>query len=156
MDAVTFDEMRADDAAEVAALAGQLGYPCPAEDILSRMDLFSKEPAEQLRVARLGSRVVGWVHFQLRRSLSTGPRVEIAAVVVEQEQRGKGIGGKLCGLAEEWGRAQGLKRIRLSSRATRTDAHRLYLKLGYLIDKTSHVFSKPLAGKAPESSLHKS
>jgi GNAT superfamily N-acetyltransferase len=145
MDGVTLDEMRADDATEVAILAGQLGYPCSAEEIVSRLALLSEDPAaEQLRVARVGARTVGWVHFQRRRSLSTGPRVEICAVVVEQKSRGKGIGTALLALAEEWGRAQGLKRIRLASRATRPDAHRLYLKLGYTIDKTSHIFVKPL------------
>jgi GNAT superfamily N-acetyltransferase len=144
MDGVTFDEMRAGDAAEVAVLAGQLGYPCSTQEIEARLALLSREPVEQLRVARAGPRVVGWVHFHLQRSLATEWRVEIAAIVVEQEMRGKGIGTALVGLAEEWGRAQGLRRIKLASRATRPDAHRLYLQLGYTIDKTSHIFVKTL------------
>jgi len=140
----TLDKMQEHDAAEVAVLAGQLGYPCSTPEVQARIALFSNEPTEQLRVARKDSHVVGWVHFQLRRSLATEPRVEVAAIVVEQALRGKGIGTALLGLAEDWGRTQGLKRIRLASRVTRPEAHRLYLKLGYTIDKTSHIFVKPL------------
>jgi GNAT superfamily N-acetyltransferase len=144
MDGVTFDEMRAGDAMDVAVLAEQLGYPCAPQDVQARIALFAAGPAEQLRVARIGQRVVGWVHFQLRFSLTTGPRVEISQIVVDQAMRGKGIGSKLLAMAEEWGRAQGLKKIRLASQVKRTATHRLYVRLGYTIDKTSHVFSKPL------------
>jgi len=70
---------------------------------------------------------------------------ELAVIVVDSAYRGRGIGTQLVGLAEEWGRAQGLRRIRLSSRATRPDTHRLYLRLGYTINKTSHIFDKPFA-----------
>jgi GNAT superfamily N-acetyltransferase len=144
MDGATFDEMREGDAAEVAVLAAQLGYPCKAKEVQARIAHFAKEPHEQLRVARMGRRVVGWVHFQLRRSLTTGARVEISQIVVDESLRGKGIGAELVGLAEEWGRAQGLERIRLASQVKRTDTHRFYLRLGYSIDKSSHFFSKPL------------
>jgi len=47
-------------------------------------------------------------------------------------------------LAEEWARERGVRKMKLSSRATRPDAHRLYLNLGYTIVKTSHFFEKPL------------
>jgi GNAT superfamily N-acetyltransferase len=144
MDGVTFDRMQLSDAADVAVLAGQLGYPSTAEDIRARMSLFEREAGEQLRVARLDSKVVGWVHFQLHRSLATEPRVELANVVVDEKLRGRGIGARLVALAEEWGKAQGIRKIRLASRVTRPEAHKLYLRLGYTIEKTSHVFTKPL------------
>jgi GNAT superfamily N-acetyltransferase len=142
---VSFGEMRAGDAADAAVLAAQLGYPCPAADLVKQMEILSKNAAEQVRVARLGPKVVGWIHFQERQSLTSGPRVEISQVVVDETLRGKGIGKGLCALAEEWGRARGLPRIRLASQIKRTQTHQFYLSLGYTIDKTSHVFSKPLA-----------
>jgi GNAT superfamily N-acetyltransferase len=144
MDDVSFDRMQLSDAADVAVLAGQLGYPCSTEDIRARITRFSREPGEQLRVARIETRVVGWVHFHLQHSLTTDSRVELATIVVEEKQRGKGIGSRLVAMAEEWGREHGLKKIRLASRVTRPEAHKLYLNLGYKIDKTSHVFTKPL------------
>ena len=144
MDGVTFDRMQLSDAADVAVLAGQLGYPCTTEDIRARIARFLQEPGEQLRVARVGAAVVGWVHFHPHRSLTTDTRVELATIVVEEKLRGKGIGARLVAMAEEWGRAQGLRKIKLASRVTRPEAHKLYLRLGYTIDKTSHIFTKPL------------
>jgi GNAT superfamily N-acetyltransferase len=144
MEEATFEQMRPEDAAGVALLAAQLGYPCAAEEVASRIALLAKDQAEQLRVARLGAKVAGWIHFQLRNSLTAGPRVEISQVVVDEAVRGKGIGANLCRLAEQWGRAQGLARIRLASQIKRTDTHRFYLNLGYTIDKTSHIFVKAL------------
>lgn len=144
MDGVSFDRMQLSDAADVAVLAGQLGYPCSAEDIRARVQAFFEEPSEQLLVARIGGSVVGWVHFHLHHSLTTGTRVELATIVVDEKLRGRGIGARLVALAEEWGRKQGLGQIRLASRITRPEAHKLYLRLGYVIDKTSHIFVKPL------------
>jgi GNAT superfamily N-acetyltransferase len=141
---IEYGKMRASDAEDVAVLAAQLGYPCSAAGIRARIELFASEPVEQLRVARLSGKTVGWVHFQLERSLSTGDRVHLAGIVVKEKLRGRGIGARLVALAEEWGREQGIPRIRLASRATRADAHRLYLRLGYAISKTSHFFEKRL------------
>jgi GNAT superfamily N-acetyltransferase len=141
---VTFERMRPDDAKEVAALATQLGYPCGAEEVRPRIEAISALPDEQLRVARLDGRAVGYVHFLLRRGISGVPRVEIAQVVVDEGMRSRGIGQALLVLAEEWARERGVAKMKLASRATRPDAHRLYLKLGYSIVKTSHFFEKGL------------
>jgi len=139
-----YDWMKPEDAPQVAMLAAQLGYPCTAEEVRPRIEAISALPGEQLRVARVDGRAVGYVHFLLRRGISGEPRVEIAQVVVEEGLRGRGLGKALLMLAEEWARERGVRKMKLSSRATRPDAHRLYLNLGYTIVKTSHFFEKPL------------
>jgi GNAT superfamily N-acetyltransferase len=141
---VAFEAMRPEDAAQVAVLAEQLGYPCRVDEVRPRIEELLALPDEQLRVARQGERVVGYIHFLLRHSLTGARRVEIAQIVVLEELRGRGIGAAMLELAEEWARSRAVKRMRLLSRATRADAHRLYLKVGYAINKTSHVFEKAL------------
>ncbi|HEY2031948.1 MAG TPA: GNAT family N-acetyltransferase [Myxococcales bacterium] len=141
---MNYEKMRADDAAMVAQLATQLGYPCTAEEVRPRIEAISALADEQLRVARHDGRAIGYIHFLLRRGISGAPRVEIAQVVVEEAMRGRGIGRTLLLLAEDWARERGVRKMKLASRATRPDAHRLYLKLGYTIVKTSHFFEKPL------------
>lgn len=140
----THDRMRADDAAQVAVLATQLGYPCTADEVRPRIEAISALSDEQLRVARVDGRAAGYVHFLLRRGLSGAARVEIAQVVVEETLRGRGLGRALLLLAEDWARERGVSKMRLASRATRGDAHRLYLNLGYSIVKTSHFFEKAI------------
>jgi GNAT superfamily N-acetyltransferase len=141
---VAYDQMREDDAPQVAVLATQLGYPCSTDEVAPRIEAISALPFEQLRVARLEGRAVGYVHFLLRRGISGAPRVEIAQIVVAEALRGKGIGQALLMLAEEWARERGVTKMKLASRATRGNAHRLYLKLGYTMVKTSHFFEKQL------------
>jgi GNAT superfamily N-acetyltransferase len=128
------------DAAAVASLATQLGYPSTALQISER---FASIQGRVLLFV-LEERVVGFIHFLARSSMIGEPRVEIASLVIDSSVRGQGIGTKLVAAAEEWGRGQGFKKARLLSRTTRPDAHRLYLRLGYSITKTSHVFDKKL------------
>jgi GNAT superfamily N-acetyltransferase len=133
-------EFQPRDAADVASLAGQLGYPSTPGQILSRM----KELQGRVLVFLHEERAVGVIHFLSRGSLIGEARMEIASLVIDAAQRGTGIGTRLVAAAEEWGRAQGLRKARLLSRSTRGDAHRLYLRLGYSITKTSCVFDKAL------------
>jgi GNAT superfamily N-acetyltransferase len=132
--------MRPSDAAEVAALAGQLGYPSTPEQVVHRFAHIHG----CVSVAEVEGRVVGFVHCLMRTSMVGTARVEIASLVVDEASRGKGIGSQLLAAAEEWGRAQGAGKARLLSRATRPDAHRLYVRSGYEITKTSYVFDKAL------------
>ena len=61
---IELDSMKGEDAAAVAKLGGQLGYPGTTEgEMRARIEAMSREPNEQLRVARDGDRVVGWIHF---------------------------------------------------------------------------------------------
>ena len=68
----------------------------------------------------------------------------IGGLVVSDRVRSRGIGRRLCERAEEWTRDQGLETLRVTSRSTREDAHRFYLRDGYREVKTSLVFEKPL------------
>jgi GNAT superfamily N-acetyltransferase len=68
----------------------------------------------------------------------------IGGLVVAEGMRRQGIGRKLCLRAEEWGWENGAERMRVTSRSTRTDAHRFYVRDGYEVVKTSLVFEKSL------------
>jgi GNAT superfamily N-acetyltransferase len=141
---LTVSAMTTADCEAVAALSGQLGYPSTGEDVGRRFERIAALPDHQILVARLGQRAVGWIHFFRHVSLATDPRVEILGLVVNESIRGKGVGSRLIADAEAWGKAQGLGRVQFGSRITRPDAHRLYLRLGYEINKTSHIFQKTI------------
>jgi GNAT superfamily N-acetyltransferase len=68
----------------------------------------------------------------------------IGGLVVKEGLRGKQIGKRLCEQAEAWSREQGMRVVRVTSRSTRADAHRFYLRNGYTELKTSCVFEKVL------------
>ena len=61
----------------------------------------------------------------------SGIKVWIEDVVVDESQRGKGIGKELMLFAIDYSKSLGAKDIRLTSRFSRIAANELYLKLGF-------------------------
>jgi ribosomal protein S18 acetylase RimI-like enzyme len=61
----------------------------------------------------------------------TGIKVWIEDVVVDESQRGKGIGKELMFFAIEYSKSLGAKDIRLTSRPSRIAANELYRNLGF-------------------------
>jgi GNAT superfamily N-acetyltransferase len=138
-------EIIARDAAAVARLSGELGYPVSSEEMKRRIESLARLPDHAVYVACVSGEVVGWIHVQVSHHLQAEPRAEIGGLVVSSEARSRGIGRRLVAVAEEWALQQGLKSIVVRSRATREAAHRFYLREGYTQTKTSAVFTKGLA-----------
>ena len=132
-----------DDAASVAELCRELGYPATEEDILKRIATLAS--SQVVFVACHEAKLIGWIDVALAFHLQVPPFALIGGLVVKDGVRGLGIGKRLCEAAEEWARAHGVSVIRVTSRTTRTDAHRFYLREGYDDVKTSRVFEKRLS-----------
>jgi GNAT superfamily N-acetyltransferase len=146
---VTIRKVVVEDAEAVARLSGQLGYPSTVEEIVQRIGQLARTAESQaVFVACMldagASRLVGWIDVAITYHLQTEPFVLIGGLVVQDGLRGAGIGKRLCEQAEAWTRAQGIKVMRVTSRSTRPDAHRFYLRDGYTEIKTSKVFEKLL------------
>lgn len=141
--ALTIRPIMPADAAAVAELTAQLGYERTASDIaewIARLPLMQNRQAAF--VACLGEEVVGWIEVSIERHLQSPEFGLIGGLVVRQGHRNLGIGRKLCERAEAWTWEQGVNRLRVTSRSTRADAHRFYLRDGYEQVKTSAVFEK--------------
>ena len=137
-------QMRSEDAAPVAALTTQLGYPANEDAIRRRIDLIKDRPDACLFVAVRGETVVGWLHVQATSSLENDARAEIWGLVVGERARGMGVGRRLVEAAEEWAVMRGLSVMALRSNQVRTDAHKFYEHLGYRVAKTQSAFRKNL------------
>ena len=134
------------DAAAVAQLNGELGYPATAADVAQRIAALQSVGAKQaVFVACMGEEVVGWIDVAITFHLQTPPFSLIGGLVVKEGLRGQQIGKRLCAEAEAWSRAQDVLVMRVTSRSTRDDAHRFYLRDGYTDVKTSRVFEKILS-----------
>jgi GNAT superfamily N-acetyltransferase len=142
---VTVRRVCVDDAAAVAELCGQLGYTATAEEIRERIGVLGTGEASQaVFVACVAGDVVGWIDVALTFHLQTAPFALIGGLVVKDGLRGLRIGKRLCDEAEAWSREQGVAVVRVTSRSTREEAHRFYLRDGYTDVKTSRVFEKRL------------
>ncbi len=144
--AVTIRLVRPEDAEAVAELNGQLGYPATVEEIRGRLvALAGCEASQAVFVACVGDVVVGWVDVAITLHLQSRPFALIGGLVVKESLRGQRIGKQLCEEAEAWSRTQGVSAVRVTSRSTREDAHRFYLRDGYTDVKSSRVFEKKLS-----------
>lgn len=144
--ALTIRPVEAADAASVAELSGQLGYPATTEEIGDRITWLRRCSETQAAfVACVDSKVVGWIESVVERHLQSPPFALITGLVVRDGVRGRGVGKKLCEEVERWSREKGLGIVRVTSRSSREDAHRFYLRDGYRQIKTSAVFEKILS-----------
>ncbi|MEO6103616.1 MAG: GNAT family N-acetyltransferase [Pseudoxanthomonas sp.] len=134
-----------DDAAEVARLCTQLGYPTTTEDMTARMGVVISAGDRQVFVIEDGMRLLGWISVELRTSLETGRKAEIVGLVVDARTRRSGAGKALVAAAEAWVRQHGLDTLMVRSNAARVESHPFYEGLGFARTKTQHVYFKSFA-----------
>ena len=131
------------DSAELARLAGQLGYPASGEEMQRRFKRLRASANDAVFVAELGDGgLVGWVHGVLSQSLESEYRVEIAGLVVDERFHRRGVGRDLVQRMESWALEHGAEQASVRCRTTRAEAHRFYESMGYIQTKTQVVFRK--------------
>jgi GNAT superfamily N-acetyltransferase len=139
------EQMSLPDLPQIELLVKQLGYAVTKDEIVQRYSSIALKPEYALFVAKKLDKVLGWIQVNKGpSSMINSDYAEVGALVVDQEHRGLGIGKLLLREAEVWAKQNGLKRIRLLSNTTRTDAHRFYDREGYQVAKISKVFLKAL------------
>ncbi|GAB3731326.1 hypothetical protein GCM10027598_54290 [Amycolatopsis oliviviridis] len=121
------------DAPAVTPLLAQLGYPDNAvDDVRRRLERWERHPEGAAFVAVSGDGVVGVIAVVaiplLEREGSVG---RIVALVVDESQRGTGVGRELVTAAEEQALRWGCVAMEVSSSRRRTAAHAFYRARGY-------------------------
>ncbi len=145
MKAIHIRKMEEGDLPAVKSLSLQLGYGTDLPDLTKRYARLSTHSEHALFVAcPTEGHAVGWMHVREMYSLERNFVIEVAAIVVDEQRRGQGIGRRLMETAEKWGVERGFPSVILRSRETRLDAHRFYEGLGYQKAKKSFGFIKGL------------
>jgi GNAT superfamily N-acetyltransferase len=133
---------RIEDAAEIARLASELGYPMATPEMARRLRILLPNELHYIAVAAAGKELLGWVHVEHRFSLEGGDRAELMGLVVDSRARRHGLGRELVDVAESWARTRGLPAVTVRSNAARELSHPFYEALGYSREKTQHVYRK--------------
>ena len=137
---------RLEDAAEIATLSTELGYPTSEGEMKRRMEKLLQSAAYFLVVAEQESRVIGWVAAERRLLLESGERADIVGLIVTENARRSGTGLALVKAAEAWAIQQGMRTMAVRSSVARLESHPFYERLGYVRAKTQHAYLKQLAG----------
>jgi GNAT superfamily N-acetyltransferase len=141
-------EIAMEDAEAVAELSGQLGYETSTQKVKERIaTMLPLEKDHLALVAVVRGEVAGWIEAEIARHLQSEPHAVITGLVIRDGYRSLGIGSRLCAQVEDWGQQRGISIIRVTSRMTREQAHRFYLREGFVQVKTSAVFEKILSSE---------
>jgi ribosomal protein S18 acetylase RimI-like enzyme len=140
---LTIRDAQLNDAAELAALACELGYKTSSADMESRLVSILKDPRYKTLVALKNEKISGMVGtFSASSYLHNDLNGRIIALVVSRESRRRGIGAQLIAAAEKDFAQRGITRVTLTTRFEREKAHQFYEKLGYA--RTGFRFAKNL------------
>ena len=134
------------DAAAIADLSGQLGYPASVEEMQERLARLLHRPRHSVVLIAASShgQVLGWLHVSATPLLEVPLRAEVNGLVVAEGQRSAGAGAKLLRAAERWAKGKGCESMSVRSNVVRDRAHAFYLRNGYEHYKTQKAFRKPL------------
>ena len=136
---------KSSDAAQLAKLAGELGYPTTTVQMKRRLRQIKPASQHGIFVAALPEgEVVGWLHLSVEPLLEVDMRGEVNGLVVADGHRSLGAGAVLLTAAEKWARKQGCKSISVRSNVIRDRAHKFYERNGYEHYKTQKAFRKGL------------
>lgn len=135
---------RKSDAARIAELSGELGYPATTKEIKTRLARLKPATQHAVFLAEVDKLVIGWIHVSVAPLLEVPRRAEVNGLIVADGQRSHGAGAKLLKAAEKWARAQGCKGMSVRSNVIRERAHLFYGRHGYVHFKTQKAFRKDL------------
>jgi GNAT superfamily N-acetyltransferase len=120
------------DAAAIAALMTQLGYPCSGDDAASRLGYWLGDPMSSVLVAERNGVAIGCLAVHAVPHLArTGRWARIESLVIDQPARGAGTGAALMRAAETQARRWGCLAIEVTSARTRPGAHAFYQRMGF-------------------------
>jgi len=135
------------DAAELAALVCELGYETTIAEMESRLVSILRDPRYKTLVARKDDKICGMIGtFSASSYLHNDLSGRIIALVVSTDSRRCGIGAELVAAAEKDFAQRGIKRVTLTTRFEREEAHQFYEKLGYEQNGWRFVKQLPVSG----------
>jgi GNAT superfamily N-acetyltransferase len=129
---VRLGRLRPDDAASVARLLDQLGYPTDEAEARDRIAAWTGEGRGAVFGARVDDRLAGCAAIYVVPFFERpGARARLVALVVDAEYRRQGIAELLVEQAREFARDRGAVEMEVLSRRTRPDAYPFYTKVGF-------------------------
>jgi predicted N-acetyltransferase YhbS len=118
-----------EDAARISELLDQLGWSVPPDAVVTEL---SASPATQVVVAEYDGDVIGLIAVTTRRQFQrAGNLITIDTLIVDAQNRSRGIGEELVGVAFEAAKRSNAQAIEIVSNLRRVEARRFYERLGF-------------------------
>jgi len=126
-------EATAADAAAVATLLGELGYPCTREEAAARIKLMTADDTMDLVLVDVHGDIRGMFSLDFMFYPPFGRTTcRITSLVVTPTHRHSGIGRLMLKEAEARAMRRGSARVEVTSAESREEAHAFYRACGYM------------------------
>jgi GNAT superfamily N-acetyltransferase len=136
----TIRDGRLADAAAIAALLTQLGYPSDEAAVEERLDRL-QIVGDRIVVAEVEGKIAGVAHLQVTPALERHtPVARIGALIVDEAHREQGIGRALVEALEVEARLRGCELLYVTTSDRRDDARAFYERLG--LEATGRRYSR--------------
>ena len=120
------------DAAQIAALLGELGYPTKEAQARARIERLTARDDYTVRVFAEGDAILGVGSLQVHPGLEIDePLGLITALIVSNNARRRGVGRALVDDLLDFARQRGCARVNVGSGLHRADAHAFYEGIGF-------------------------
>jgi GNAT superfamily N-acetyltransferase len=131
---------RAADAAGLARLCTELGYPSTEAQVTERLRLLETADHGLFVAEDADGELRGVIDVHTRVVLEEDPFAELIALVVTEDAQGEGIGSALVAEAMRWARARGLPKVWVRVSLWREATPHFYESLGFAFYKQQRVF----------------
>lgn len=145
MDTINIRLVETRDINSVARLSQQLGYDINEAVTARNIELLDGNSDNVIWVASNADAVIGWMQVSYLVRVETGRFCEIVGLVVDEHNRGKGVGRMLLVQAIQWCKDKNCTRLKVRTNVTRKDTHRFYAAVGFEEVKEQKVFEMDLS-----------
>lgn len=123
---------RTADAARIAELLGELGYPTNGPEVARRLALMERDPSLTILVAEVNGEVAAVITAHVLNTIhASQPVAWITALVTDSRHRGMGLGSRLVAAVEDWARERRAVRLSVTAALHRTETHAFYERRGF-------------------------
>jgi len=128
----------------ILAIARQLGYAASEQTVSDLLDLVLKKENQQMVIADDGKHLLGYIHLSCNYTNESSVRVDIAASLIPDAFRGKGIGSAFIKEAEKWSRGRNIKIMSIRRNLIRNEAIPFFNHHGFKTDLSGEILTKEL------------
>ena len=121
------------DLPQILPLARQLNPAIDDETLLARAREMFGYVHYRCFGFRVGGRIVGIGGGWITTRLYSGRQLELDHVVIDERERGNGLGAAFLSRIEEWARQEGALTCELNAYVTNALAHRFYFEHSYIV-----------------------
>jgi GNAT superfamily N-acetyltransferase len=132
------------DRSGILALAHQLGYTASEQTVADLINLVLKQENHQMVVADSHEQLLGYIHLICNHSNKKAAKVDIAAILITDNHRGKGIGSAFLKEAEKWSKDKDIKTVSIRRNLIRDEALSFFKHHGFAPNPSGEMLIKHL------------